>query len=160
MSTERDYTKAKDGKRILLTEAKITLEDTPKTLTVGVEAGGSYTILIPKNHSAKASKVVGELYLRPDIYLQAIERDICDRAEGPYNPVIVLLTVILVIGIVGYSVSGISDMLVGALELKVLEEKPGTFRFASNVTRLTVQKNLGRVQHPALFMIKHHIEAR
>lgn len=57
MPTEKDYTKAQDGKRILLTEAKITLEDTPKTLTVGVEADGSYTIPIPKNHTAKASKV-------------------------------------------------------------------------------------------------------
>ncbi|KAI4279165.1 MAG: hypothetical protein L6R38_005092 [Xanthoria sp. 2 TBL-2021] len=87
MPTEKDYTKAQDGKRILLTEAKITLEDTPKTLTVGVEADGSYTIPIPKNHTAKASK----------------------------------------------------------------NKKPGTFRFASNVIRLTVQTTRAR-PHPTPFL--------
>ncbi|KAL8655387.1 MAG: hypothetical protein Q9226_003067 [Calogaya cf. arnoldii] len=95
MSAERSYMKGEDGKRILLTQAQISEEHVQKTLTLGDH---SYTIHIPRNHGAKSNKVIAQVQPFPHgTYLQAIEKDICDRAEGPYNPVIILLTVIFMI---------------------------------------------------------------
>ncbi|KAL8863416.1 MAG: hypothetical protein Q9178_000097 [Gyalolechia marmorata] len=109
MSTEREhYTKvAVDSKGILLTNPKPSQKLSPKTVTVRFEVDHSFTIPIPKN-SGKAKG-----YPRyDDIGIQAIEKEFRDQGEGPYNPVVILLTAQCPFLPDAYSVIAISALVI------------------------------------------------
>ena len=107
MSTEREhYTNvAMDGKGILLTNPETTQKFSPKTATVRFEADHPFTIPIPKNSGKN------KVYPRSDdIGIQAIEKEFRNQGEGPYNPVVILLTVILFVGVLAYLVMQIIEV--------------------------------------------------
>lgn len=78
----------------------------PDTITIRAEADYTFTIPIPIDFEVEVNSVVVKLHPpRPDdIDIQSIEEEIRRREEGPYNPVIILLTVILVITMITFAV--------------------------------------------------------